>query len=77
MSTRKDVAKLAGVSVATVSHVISNSKYVSPELVSRVKKAAEALDYQPNIIARSLSTKKTYHVGITVAATANRRSARR
>lgn len=66
MATRKDVAKKAGVSVATVSNVINKNKYVSDELIVRVKEAINYFDYQPNIIARSLSTKKTYHVGIIV-----------
>ena len=71
MTTRKDVAKLAGVSVATVSHVLSKKKYVSPELVEKVENVIRELNYQPNIIARSLSTKKTHHVGIIVNNIAN------
>lgn len=58
-STRKDVAKRAGVSPAVVSFVINNSGYVSKEKRERVQKAIEELDYQPNLIARSLKTKKS------------------
>ncbi len=65
--TRKDVAKRAGVSEATVSHVVNNSKYVSEELALRVRKAIAELDYRPNIIARSLMTKTTKHVAIVVS----------
>lgn len=66
MATRKDVAIAAGVSVATVSHVINKNKYVSDELKIRVEEAIRKLDYKPSFIARSLSTKKTYQVGIIV-----------
>ncbi|HHT35546.1 MAG TPA: LacI family transcriptional regulator [Firmicutes bacterium] len=60
------VAKLAGVSVATVSNVITGKKYVSPELTARVKQAIEELDYQPNMIARGLKSRKTNHIGVVV-----------
>lgn len=66
MATRYDVAKISGVSSATVSHVINNTKYVSPELKERVLQAINKLDYKPNIVARSLVTKSTKHVGILV-----------
>ncbi len=65
--TRKDVAELACVSEATVSHVINNTKYVSPELALRVRKAVSELDYRPNAVARSLMTKTTKHVAIVVS----------
>lgn len=51
----RDVAKHAGVSVATVSHVINDTRYVSPELRQRVLDAIEALDYRPNRLAQALS----------------------
>ena len=54
-STIQDVAKQAGVSVATVSHVINNTHYVSPELKQRVNDAIEALSYRPNKLARALN----------------------
>lgn len=66
MSTRDEVANLAGVSPATVSHVINKTKYVSPELRIKVEQAVEELNYKPNIIARSLATKQTKHVGLLV-----------
>lgn len=47
MSTIQDVAKLANVSIATVSHVINKTRYVSPELVELVNQAMEKLNYQP------------------------------
>ena len=66
MATRYDVARISDVSAATVSHVINNTKYVSPELKERVLKAINELDYKPNIVARSLVTKSTKHVGILI-----------
>lgn len=53
----KDVAKLAGVSVATVSHVINGTHYVSPELKANVEEAIKSLNYRPNKIARALNTR--------------------
>ncbi len=64
--TREDVARKAGVSTATVSHVINESKYVSDELKARVYKAVKELNYTPNVIAKSLSTKKTKQVVIVI-----------
>jgi LacI family transcriptional regulator len=54
-STIQDVARQAGVSVATVSHVINNTHYVSPELEKRVREAIESLNYRPNKLARALN----------------------
>lgn len=63
--TISDVAKLAGVSVATVSVVINNKeKYVSPELQEKVHDAVEALNYRPNLLARSLKVKETMTIGL-------------
>jgi LacI family transcriptional regulator len=55
--TIRDVAKEAGVSVATVSHVINKTHYVTPELLDRVSTAIKQLNYQPNKLARALSQK--------------------
>ena len=57
MATMRDVAAQAGVSVATVSHVINGTHYVSPELRRRVLEAIDALDYRPNRLAQALSRK--------------------
>jgi LacI family transcriptional regulator len=67
----KDVAKMAGVSVATVSHVINKTRYVSDELTARVQKAIEEADYHPNVMAGSLRGKKTRTVGLIVPDNAN------
>jgi len=53
--TIREVAARAGVSVATVSHVINGSHYVSPELTQRVLEAVRELDYVPNKVARALT----------------------
>lgn len=65
-STIKDVAKMAEVSISTVSRVINDSKPVSSEARIRVIKAIELLDYRPNEIARSLVTKKSNVIGVIV-----------
>jgi len=62
----KEVAILAGVSVATVSNVISGIKYVSPELKEKVSKVIKQLDYRPSKIARGLKMKKTFQIGVLV-----------
>jgi len=53
--TIREVAALANVSVATVSHVINGTHYVSPELTQRVLDAVRELDYVPNKVARALT----------------------
>ncbi len=60
----KDIAREADVSISTVSHVINKSKYVSEETQRKVKKAISKLNYRPNIIARSLRTRRTRTVGV-------------
>lgn len=52
MSTIRDIAKAASVSVATVSHVVNNTRYVSPELRKRVEDAIAAADVPPNFVLR-------------------------
>jgi len=64
--TIKDVAREAGVSVATVSAVINKSRYVSDELVDKVLKAINKLDYYPNRVARGLKTQRTHTVAYII-----------
>lgn len=66
MSTREDVARMAGVSGATVSYVLNNTKRVTPQVRERVLEAASTLGYRPNLIARSLVMKQTMHVALLV-----------
>ena len=66
MTTIKDVAKKAGVSVATVSHVINNTHFVSDKLKLKVQKAIKELDYSPDLIAGSLRKHKTNTIGLII-----------
>lgn len=66
MASIKDVAKKAGVSVATVSRVMNNRGYISKETRRKVEKAMEAIDYHPNQIARSLQRSQSFFIGIIV-----------
>ena len=67
MASITDVARLAGVSTATVSRVVSEAPYaVSPETRARVLDAAEALDYVPNALARGLLKSTIPVVGVVV-----------
>lgn len=64
--TIKDVAKLANVSISTVSRVINDSKPVSEEIKRRVYKVIEETGYVPNPVARSLVMKKSQLIGVIV-----------
>ncbi|CCQ97101.1 PurR family transcriptional regulator [[Clostridium] ultunense Esp] len=64
--TIKDVAKLAGVSISTVSRVINNSKPVSLEVRRKVLEAIDELGYKPNEVARSLVTRKSNLIGVII-----------
>ena len=59
-----DVARLAGVSRSAVSRTFTPGAYVSPETRRKVLRAAEALGYQPNALARGLNKRRTGIVGI-------------
>ena len=64
--TISDVARLAGVSTATVSHTINNTRYVSEETKEKVYKAITELGYTPDASARSFRTGKKRTVGFIV-----------
>ena len=66
MPTSADVAKLAGVSRATVSNVLNGSRFVSPVLADQVRKAIGQLSYKPHAVARSLAARKTHTIGVLV-----------
>src|SRR5579872_2448085 len=66
MPSIKKVAEVAGVSVGTVSHVITGSVPVSEPLRKKVQAAIRQLNYHPNHVARSLKTSKTRTLGIIV-----------
>ncbi|MGH3487285.1 MAG: LacI family DNA-binding transcriptional regulator, partial [Actinopolymorphaceae bacterium] len=69
--TISSVATAAGVSKATVSRVMNGQHTVDPELVGRVRKAAERLGYQPSALAQNLSRGRTGVVGVLVPDLAN------
>jgi LacI family transcriptional regulator len=64
VSTLKDVARLAGVGVATASRVLSGHGAVSVDAVARVRAAVSTLDYRPSAIARALSLQRSGAIGI-------------
>src|SRR5574339_1064208 len=71
MATIREVAEQAGVSYATVSHVINNTRWVSPETRERVLAAMDALNYRPNALARSLRRGKSNTIGLVLPDSAN------
>ena len=71
MATIREVAENAGVSYATVSHVINNTRFVSQETRERVQAAMTALNYRPNALARSLRQGKTNTIGLVLPDSAN------
>lgn len=64
--TQKELARFAGVSSGTVSNVISGAPGVSEQARQKVLAAVRALNYQPNLIARSLRTNRTFTLGMVV-----------
>ena len=64
--TQKELARYAGVSAGTVSNVISGAPGVSEQARQKVLAAVRALDYQPNLIARSLRTNRTFTLGMVI-----------
>ncbi|MBI9102714.1 MAG: LacI family DNA-binding transcriptional regulator [Spirochaetales bacterium] len=66
MATIREVAKNAGVSIATVSRVLNHPDTVAPETSAHILKVMDDLDFSPNGPARSLALKKTYTIGLLV-----------
>lgn len=71
MTTIKQVAAHAGVSSATVSHVINGTRYVSDAVQEQVQRAMKELDYHPNALARSLRSGQTHTLGMILPDSAN------
>lgn len=71
MATMNDVAALAGVSTATVSHVINGTRPVAGETKARVRAAIEQVGYYPNNMARALKSKKSRTIGMIVTNSTN------
>ncbi|WP_338464090.1 ribose operon transcriptional repressor RbsR [Franconibacter daqui] len=71
MATMKDVARLAGVSTSTVSHVINNDRFVSEAIREKVEAAIQSLNYAPSALARSLKINQTRTIGMLITASSN------
>lgn len=67
----KDVAREAGVSTATVSHVINNTRFVSDATRVKVRRAIEKCNYYPNAHARSLASGRSHMIGLLVSDISN------
>ena len=71
MSTIKDVARLAGVSVATVSRVLNGEKIVTSQTAERVQQAIQKLDYNPNMLGRNLRKAQTRKILVLIPTMSN------
>lgn len=71
MATIKDVARLAGVSTTTVSHVINKTRFVAEGTQEKVMKAVDELNYAPSAVARSLKCNTTRTIGMLVTQSTN------
>jgi len=71
LSTMKDVARLAGVSTSTVSHVINNNRFVSDGVREKVEQAIRHLNYAPSALARSLKINQTHTIGMLLTTSSN------
>ncbi|MBN2073553.1 MAG: LacI family DNA-binding transcriptional regulator, partial [Actinobacteria bacterium] len=64
--TLKDVAKESNMSISTVSRVVNNEKYVSPESREKVYKAIKELNYHPELTARNLRLRESNTIGVII-----------
>lgn len=71
MSTMRDVAKAAGVSVGTVSNYINRSEPVAAATAVRIQAAIDALGYRVDVTARAFRTGQTYTIGLVVPTITN------
>jgi LacI family transcriptional regulator len=71
MTTIRDVASKAEVSIATVSRVVNGNRPVHPDIRDRVLKAVEELDYRPNYLARGLRQRNTCMIGLIIPDNSN------
>jgi LacI family transcriptional regulator len=71
MGTMADVAKAAGVSVSTVSHVLNETRPVNADTRQRVLDAVAATDYRRNALATALVTSRTHSIGVGISAVQN------
>lgn len=71
MVTMADVARQAGVSVSTVSHIVNGTRFVKEDTKERVLAAIREIGYTPNSLARSLATQTTKTIGLAISAISN------
>ncbi|MEH6854233.1 LacI family DNA-binding transcriptional regulator [Priestia megaterium] len=71
MATIRDVATKAGVSAATVSRIINNKGQATPETIARVHAIIKELGYKPNVVARSLTSRKSNTIALLVPTISN------
>jgi DNA-binding LacI/PurR family transcriptional regulator len=71
MAVIKDVAKIAGVSIGTVSRYLNHPKTVKADTVARITEAIERLNYKPSVLARSMRTKRSKQIALIVPDIAN------
>lgn len=67
----EDVARTAGVSTSTVSHVINKDRFVSEAITAKVEAAIKELNYAPSALARSLKLNQTHTIGMLITASTN------
>ena len=64
MASLKDISKVCGVSVATVSKALNNHTDIGEETRAHIKKVAKEMGYSPNLSARALKTNRTHGIGV-------------
>lgn len=69
--TIKDIAELAGVSKGTVDRVLHKRGKVSEDALKKVNEVLDKIDYQPNLMARSLKKKQIYSICVLIPDSAN------
>ena len=69
--TMRDIARLAGVSVSTVSAVVNNKPIVSPELRAKILQAIQAVGFRPHMGARGLRSRRTNMIGMVMTDATN------
>ena len=62
--TIKDVSRVAGVSIKTVSRVLNKEKYVREETKRRVEEAVAALNFSPSLAARTLAGRRSFQIAL-------------
>ncbi|SHF83426.1 transcriptional regulator, LacI family [Modicisalibacter ilicicola DSM 19980] len=67
----KDVARQAGVSITTVSHVVNDTRRVAPDTLERVQRAIAELGYRPDSVARTLKSNRSHTIGMIVTTAHN------